>query len=169
MNVMETTSTDDAGHSADENGFATAAMSGALVTTAENTAAAEEAENTMRYVEEYSGTASALLHAILRLETVIDEEIVALQSRSRVDYDGFYRRKNRGLLELVRSSKNATQATQDPLIAEEIERLRAKLVKNLALLRLHFDAVRSVADIICKSFRDAESDGTYTAISRARK
>ena len=169
MNVMETISIGDVARSANEKGFVSPATSGALVSSVENSAAAAGGANAVRPSGESNGAASALLHAILRLEAVIDEEIAALQSRSRVDYDGFYRRKNRGLLELVRSSKSATQATHDPRIAEEIDQLRAKLVKNLALLRLHFDAVRSVAEIICKSFRDAESDGTYTAISRARK
>jgi hypothetical protein len=169
MNVMETVSIGDAARSADEKGFVSPVTSGALVPSVGNAQATAGDANAVRQSEENNGTASALLHAILRLEAVIDEEIAALQSRSRVDYDGFYRRKNRGLLELVRSSKNTTLATHDPRIAEEVDQLRAKLVKNLALLRLHFDAVRSVADIICKSFRDAESDGTYTAISRARK
>jgi hypothetical protein len=111
--------------------------------------------------------ASTLLNAVRRMEVIIDEEIAALQEGRRVDYEEFSRRKNRGLLEIVRASRAAPGATHDPLVAAEIERLRAKLVDNQALLQLHVDAVRLVADIICRSLREAESDGTYAAPSRA--
>jgi hypothetical protein len=123
----------------------------------------------LRPGDEPNSAASALLHAILRLESVIDEEITALQSRRRVDYEGYSRRKNRGLLELVRSWKGNAKTGRDPRLAAEVGRLRSKLHKNRALLQLHFNAVQSVAEVICRSLREAESDGTYAATSRMGK
>jgi len=111
---------------------------------------------------------AALLRALQRLESVIDEEVVALQQRQPINLDQFSQRKNRGLLELVRSDRAAGDANRDPVIVAQIVRLRSKLEHNEKMLRLHFDAVRSVADIICRAIREAESDGTYPA-SAGRK
>lgn len=117
-----------------------------------------------------SGTAaSVLLHAIQRLENVIDEEIMALQQRQKVDFDAFSRRKNRGLLELVRSSKAAGESGRNPAVAAEVIKLRAKLEQNYTVLRLHFEAVRAVSELICRTIREAESDGTYAVASRRKE
>jgi hypothetical protein len=130
---------------------------------------ADAATDEAQLRSERRNAAQPLLQAILRMEALVDEEISALKSLKKVDYDGFSRRKNRSLLELVRSSKVVAGSGRDVQIADEVARLRAKLDKNRALLLLHFDAVRSVAEIICKSLRESESDGTYAATSRARK
>jgi hypothetical protein len=106
---------------------------------------------------------AALVRALQRLEGIIDEEITALQERREVDFDSFAQRKNRGLLELVRSSRVAGDGQHEPAVAAEVLRLRAKLEKNYNVLRVHFEAVRAVSEIICRTIRDAESDGTYRA------
>jgi hypothetical protein len=40
--------------------------------------------------------------------------------------------------------------------------LRAKLDANRAVLKLHLEAVREIANIMSDAIRDAESDGTYS-------
>jgi hypothetical protein len=107
--------------------------------------------------------AAALLRVLQRLESVIDEEVSALRQRQAIDLDQFSRRKNRGLLELVRVGKGFGDPRSDPSVAREIGRLRAKLEENYGMLRLHLNAVRAVSDVICRSIREAESDGTYPA------
>jgi hypothetical protein len=107
--------------------------------------------------------AAALLRVLQRLESVIDEEVSALRQRQAIDLDQFSRRKNRGLLELVRVGKGFGDPRSDPSVAREISRLRAKLEENYGILRLHLNAVRAVSDVICRSIREAESDGTYPA------
>jgi hypothetical protein len=116
-----------------------------------------------------AGRAAALLRAMQRLESVIDEEVEALRERRFVDFDQFSRRKNRGLLELVRSSRAAGDIRKDPAIAARIVGLRGKLRQNYDMLRLHFEAVRAVSEIIGRVIRDAESDGTYPPTAPAKE
>lgn len=169
MSTMEAKPIVNGAASAEEPPVSTVHSAMPVVAPSARTEGPEISASEPRRFGEQGRTAQTLLYAILRLEAIIDEEIAALQSLRRVDYDGFSRRKNRGLLELVRSSKASAGADRDPQLAGEIARLRTKLDKNRALLLLHFDAVRAVADIICKSLREAESDGTYVAASRAGK
>jgi hypothetical protein len=116
-----------------------------------------------------NAAANVLLHAIQRLESVIDEEIMARQQRQKVDFDTFSRRKNRGLLELVRSSKAAGESGRNAEVTAEVVKLRAKLEQNYTILRLHFEAVRAVSELICRTIREAESDGTYVVASRRKE
>jgi hypothetical protein len=113
--------------------------------------------------------AAALLRALQRLESVVDEEVSALRTRKVVDFDQYSRAKNRGLLELVRTSRTAAEATHDPVVAAQIASLRAKLKQNYDMLRLHFEAVRAVSEIIGRAIRAAESDGTYPPTPTAKE
>jgi hypothetical protein len=109
--------------------------------------------------------AAGMLSAIARLEGVIDEETAALQSRRHIDLDGTSRRKNRGLLELVRSTRGVGDLQRDPRIADRLTELRHKLERNRSLLQMHLDAVREVSAIIARTIREAESDGTYSEVA----
>jgi hypothetical protein len=115
------------------------------------------------------GTQSSALNAIERLKATIDEETSKLEARAVVDFDTFSQRKNRGLLELTRAIRVATDIRDDPRVAPQLTHLRASLIRNQAALQIHLDAVREVSAIIAKSIQDVESDGTYSlAISGLR-
>ena len=45
----------------------------------------------------------------------------------------------------------------------ELERLRAKLQRNLATLEIHLKAVRQVCSLITRAIETEESDGTYSS------
>jgi len=118
---------------------------------------------------EWLGTQSNALIAIERLKATIDEETSKLESRAVVDFDTFSQRKNRGLLELTRAIRVASDIQDDPRVAPQLTQLRASLIRNQAALQIHLDAVREVSAIIAKSIQDVESDGTYSlAISGLR-
>lgn len=118
---------------------------------------------------EWLGTQSNALTAIERLKATIDEETSKLESRAVVDFDTFSQRKNRGLLELTRAIRVASDVQDDPRVAPQLTHLRASLIRNQAALQIHLDAVREVSAIIAKSIQDVESDGTYSlAISGLR-
>ncbi|HMH97586.1 MAG TPA: flagellar biosynthesis protein FlgN [Bradyrhizobium sp.] len=104
-----------------------------------------------------------LLAAIRRLEDVVGEETIALETRAKVDFDDFSARKSQSMLEFVRLMRARIHLGGEPQITEEIQRLREKLERNRAILEMHYAAVRDVASIIVKAIREAESDGTYSA------
>lgn len=103
-----------------------------------------------------------LLAAIRRLESIVEEETVALTTGQKIDFDDFSARKSRSMLEFVRLMRARMHLGGEIEITEEIQRLREKLEWNRSVLEMHYDAVREVAAIIVKAVRDAESDGTYT-------
>lgn len=129
-------------------------------------AAPETARDGVTDVASRSDDAAAgMLSAIARLEGVVDEETAALESRRPIDLDGTSRRKNRGLLELLRSTRAAGDLRRDPRISERLTELRHKLERNRSLLQMHLDAVREVSAIISRTIREAESDGTYSEVA----
>ncbi|OAF02573.1 flagellar biosynthesis protein FlgN [Bradyrhizobium centrolobii] len=105
---------------------------------------------------------SGLLAAIRRLESIVEEETVALATGKKIDFDDFSARKSRSMLEFVRLMRARIHLGGEAEITEEIQRLREKLERNRSILEMHYDAVREVATIILKAIRDAESDGTYS-------
>jgi hypothetical protein len=109
-----------------------------------------------------SDEVSGLLAAIRRLETIVEEETVALATGKKIDFDDFSARKSRSMLEFVRLMRARMHLGNDVEITGEIQRLREKLERNRSILEMHYDAVREVAAIIVKAIKDAESDGTYT-------
>jgi hypothetical protein len=104
-----------------------------------------------------------LLATIRRLESVVEEETVALESGKKIDFDDFSTRKSRSMLEFVRLMRARIHLGAEAEVTEEIQRLRQKLDKNRAILEMHYDAVREVSAIILRAIREAESDGTYSA------
>ncbi|MDA9419687.1 flagellar biosynthesis protein FlgN [Bradyrhizobium sp. CCBAU 11445] len=103
-----------------------------------------------------------LLAAIRRLESIVEEETVALTTRQKIDFDDFSARKSRSMLEFVRLMRARMHLGGDVEVTDEIQRLREKLERNRSILEMHYDAVREIAGIIVKAIKEAESDGTYT-------
>jgi hypothetical protein len=104
-----------------------------------------------------------LLAVIRRLDSLVEEETVALETRKKIDFDDFSTRKSRNMLEFVRLMRVQVDVGRETQVAEEIQRLRQKLERNRAVLEMHFEAAREVAATIVRAIRDAESDGTYSA------
>jgi hypothetical protein len=107
-------------------------------------------------------TLTALLRAVERIEDLLDEETAELKNHRAIDLASFIHRKGQGLLELTRASRAMNGYEVEPAVADRLARLRDKLERNQAVLQLHLDAVREVADLLAKAARDAESDGTYS-------
>lgn len=110
------------------------------------------------------GTNAGILSVIERLKATIDEETESLKLRTPIDFDGFGRRKNRGLLELTRAMRVMQGIDVDPRVVSCLSGLRASLLENQAALRIQLDAVREVSAILAKSIQEVESDGTYTSM-----
>ena len=123
--------------------------------------------------EEANGARSdevqGLLAAIRRLENVVEEETVALETGMKIDFDDFSARKSRSMLEFVRLMRAQIYLGGEAEVREEVQRLRQKLERNRKILEMHYDAVREVATIIVRAIREAESDGTYARTARDSK
>jgi hypothetical protein len=110
-----------------------------------------------------------LLSAIRRLENVVEEETVALETGKKIDFDDFSARKSRSMLEFVRLMRARIHLGSEAEVTEEVQRLRQKLERNRKILEMHYDAVREVATIIVRAIRETESDGTYARTARNGK
>jgi hypothetical protein len=104
-----------------------------------------------------------LLSAIQRLDAVVTEETAALKSGRKVDFQDFSMRKSQSMLEFVRLMRAGAHLGGEAQVAEEMRGLRQKLESNRAVLEMHYEAVREVAEIIVRAMREAESDGTYSS------
>lgn len=109
----------------------------------------------------------SLLNTIAMLESVVEEETAALNSRKQVDFDAFTQRKSQGLLDLNRAMKILATIADHPLVIERLARLREKLAVNQATLQLHLDAVREISTLVANAIRESESDGTYSQSIRS--
>jgi hypothetical protein len=103
-----------------------------------------------------------LFAAIRRLQSVVEEETVALQTGKKIDFGEFSTRKSHSMLEFIRLMRVQLPQGAESEVAREIQKLRDKLERNRAVLEMHYDAVREVAEIIVRAIREAESDGTYS-------
>jgi hypothetical protein len=109
-----------------------------------------------------AATLTALMRAIERIEDLLDEETAALKNYRAIDLVSFIRRKSQGLLELTRAARALNGYDVGPAVTDRLEDLKEKLQQNQAVLQLHLEAVREVAELLTKAARDAESDGTYS-------
>jgi hypothetical protein len=109
--------------------------------------------------------------SIMRLEEVIDQETEALRSRKSVDLKGFNDRKGQALLELTRLLRHVQGGAGNPQLQARMASVRAKLEVNRALLKMHLEAVREIAETLSDAIRNAESDGTYshTVLANSRR
>jgi hypothetical protein len=109
--------------------------------------------------------------SIMRLEEVIDQETEALRSRKSVDLKGFNDRKGQALLELTRLLRHVQGGVGNPQLQARMASVRAKLEVNRALLKMHLEAVREIAETLSDAIRSAESDGTYshTVLANSRR
>jgi hypothetical protein len=104
-----------------------------------------------------------LLSAIRRLDVVVTEETAALLTGKKVDFQDFSMRKSQSMLEFVRLMRAGAHLGGEAQVAGEMRELRQKLERNRAVLEMHYEAVREVAEIIVRAMREAESDGTYSS------
>lgn len=108
-------------------------------------------------------TPAALAAIAERLEAVLDHETEALQHHRSCDLAEITSRKRQGLLELSRFMPRLVDGAEREIAREQLGTLAVKLERNRMALAVQIGAVREVADIIARTLRDAESDGTYSA------
>ena len=100
-----------------------------------------------------------------RLEAALDLESDALQQNKSCDLGEICQQKRQGLLELSRIVPRMTSVSDQYEARDRLGRLAIKLERNRMALDIQLRAVREVADIIARTMREAESDGTYSKLS----
>lgn len=105
---------------------------------------------------------ASFMSIVDRLEGVIETETGALKQNRPAQVAETGQRKRQGMLELGRAMKALAKSGGDPAVQARLGRFAAALEDNRRTLDIHLRAVREVADVIAKSMRDQESDGTYT-------
>jgi hypothetical protein len=103
-----------------------------------------------------------------RIERLIELETAALQQYRPIDFSEFNHRKSHALLELSRAMRAMNAEASDAGMRESLERLGAKLKRNLATLEIHLKAVRQVCALIARAIQTEESDGTYSSMIHRR-
>lgn len=106
---------------------------------------------------------AALTAALDRLDATLDAELAALSGSAAADLEAICRQKSRILLELTRLARTANEVAVPDELAKRLTEIRAKLDRDQTLLGVHLTAVEEVSEIIARTLRDAESDGTYSA------
>ena len=104
-----------------------------------------------------------VLPVLERLGVAIEAENQELVRRQRIDYQANSRRKNQGLLELTRLGNALASVRGHPAAAAALADLNAKLETNHRLLGTQLRAAKTVSDIVARTIREGQSDGTYSA------
>ncbi len=103
---------------------------------------------------------------LTRLEVAMDAENEHLRRNVPASLGELSHRKRQGLLELGRIMRVLSATGPHPDLTERLARFRTKVETNRQVLDVHLHAVRGVADIIARTMKDAESDGTYSPMPR---
>lgn len=109
-----------------------------------------------------SPTLATFLAIVDRVETVVEAETEALSRHVPFDMTELNHRKRQGVLELSRILRTLTGGPPNPEARDRLASLSVKLERNRRVLDVKLRAVREIADIIARSMKDAESDGTYS-------
>lgn len=103
-----------------------------------------------------------------RLAGLLAEENAALLASGGGDHSGFTDRKNKLLLDLMRSQQSGLTHVSDARLRGKARQVHELLDANRRLLSAHLDAARLVSRIIVDSMQRAESDGTYGRYANRR-
>ncbi|MGO4707453.1 flagellar protein FlgN [Microvirga sp. 2MCAF38] len=107
-----------------------------------------------------------MTNSLERLEDTIEAETAALMTHDWSEQPEFNRRKSQSLLELSRLVRSLDVGSLDRETIVRLKRLRSKIELNHSVLEMNLRAVQEVADIVSGAIRSAESDGTYSAVTR---
>lgn len=105
---------------------------------------------------------NAIDQTMQRIEMLIERETEALRSRSAIDLKELSNGKNQALLELGLAARALEGIPLEEELVARLKALRGKLETNRAVLRMHLDAVREVANIVAATIQHSEWDGTYS-------
>ena len=103
----------------------------------------------------------AFQEAILRMESIVDQETALLRENRAVELNEFNHRKQQGLLEINRILRHFTDFDIRLVDRKDVGRLVSKLEDNRQILAHHLRAIDEISTLVSRAMQEAESDGTY--------
>ncbi len=120
-------------------------------------------------VDSAAAASIAMFTAVVgRVEAVIEAETEAFSRNLKLDMVALNQRKRQGLLELSRVMRNLPGLGPNPVARDRLAGLAGKLETNRTVLDRQLRALREVVDIVSRSLKEAESDGTYSRLAGSR-
>ncbi|GAA0770978.1 hypothetical protein E1180_11965 [Roseibium denhamense] len=104
-----------------------------------------------------------LLVAVERAITSIQAETDALRANPTTDLKTYEYRKSQALLDLTRARASVPPSAYSEELKLTLKDFKDVLEDNVALLKLHMNAVSEVVAMMSRTMIDQESDGTYKA------
>ena len=109
------------------------------------------------------GDLEKFLESIRRLSEIVRAETEALRGYQLAQINNFTRQKSQALLEFTRLEQHLNLQSPPPDVQTSMKELRALLVENFAVLKLHLRAAQEISDTLTSVALDIDSDGTYTS------
>jgi hypothetical protein len=116
-----------------------------------------------RTVKPETGPLAFFLLTVERLTDAVERETRDLDGPGPVDYRAHSQRKSQGLLELSRIDVNLAGMRSHPRARAALGDLLGKLEKNQKILHARLRAARTISEVLARTIRDGQSDGTYSA------
>jgi hypothetical protein len=111
--------------------------------------------------EELDGAVISFIRCSERVEMLIKSETSLLRTYAPVDFEQSNLRKARALMDFLRASR-ALPSQLHPTVLSRLQSLRTELDENSSMLEQHLRATIEIAELITKTIRAEESDGTYS-------
>jgi hypothetical protein len=109
----------------------------------------------------------ALARIARRIADAVEEETACFEAGLPPRGADFSDRKALLLLEFTRAARGCAPPF-DERLREALARMKAAVARNHAVLGLHLEAARRVAETLKRVVADIESDGTYAATRLVR-
>ncbi|RCL03161.1 MAG: hypothetical protein JSC189_000305 [Candidatus Tokpelaia sp. JSC189] len=106
--------------------------------------------------------------AVKALEDVIDHETGLLEQHVNPDFVDINSRKTRGIRILNQTMAELSKYLDEDLnleIENLLKILKIKLERNSRVLKIHFEAVDELVNMLRSAFEAQETDGTYNPFS----
>ena len=112
-----------------------------------------------------NGPVDPLTDQLARLGLLLDQETALLESGTVTDMMPFIQKKSMILLQLGLPQFQSRRYISPKLLLE-LTAVRDKLARNQTALQLNIRALQELNELLAESYRDADSDGTYSMFRR---
>lgn len=106
---------------------------------------------------------SSQIHIVIdRIADAIEKETIDLKNCNNIDYRLHNQRKNQFFIEIKRMETSLSKFKNNKKIQKSIKNLIKKIEDNEFILRAKLNAAKTITEIVIKTIKDAQSDGTYS-------
>lgn len=114
------------------------------------------------------GTLERVTVSIDAVLKIVEDETAAIRALGVKEIEKYSERKGQALMSLTHLLGAGSSFGSNEVVITKLKALRVALDANRALLKIHIDAVNEVSQIIVRSVRQAQADGTYSQPRQSR-